>query len=245
MVKKSIELFTELTEDDEKYKKFYESFSKSIKLGIHEDGANRAKLSKLLRYHTTKSGDEITSLDDYVGRMKENQPGIYYVTGESRKSVESSPFLEKLKKKGYEVIFMTDPMDEYCVQQMKEFEGKKLICTTKEGLKIDETEDEKKELEDAKKSNEKLCKLIKEVLENNIEKVVVSNRLSDSPCVFVTGEYGWSANMERIMKAQALRSSQSGFMASKKLWKLIRRTQLYLLLERRLIQIVLIRRLKT
>ena len=111
---------------------------------------------------------------------------------------------------------MTDPMDEYCVQQMKEFEGKKLICTTKEGLKIDETEDEKKELEDAKKSNEKLCKLIKEVLENNIEKVVVSNRLSDSPCVFVTGEYGWSANMERIMKAQALRSSQSGFMASKK-----------------------------
>jgi len=216
LVKKSIELFTELTEDDEKYKKFYESFSKSIKLGIHEDGANRAKLSKLLRYHTTKSGDEITSLDDYVGRMKENQPGIYYVTGESRKSVESSPFLEKLKKKGYEVIFMTDPMDEYCVQQMKEFEGKKLICTTKEGLKIDETEDEKKELEDAKKSNEKLCKLIKEVLENNIEKVVVSNRLSDSPCVFVTGEYGWSANMERIMKAQALRSSQSGFMASKK-----------------------------
>ena len=215
LVKKSIELFTELTEDDEKYKKFYESFSKSIKLGIHEDGANRAKLSKLLRYHTTKSGDEITSLDDYVGRMKENQPGIYYVTGESRKSVESSPFLEKLKKKGYEVIFMTDPMDEYCVQQMKEFEGKKLICTTKEGLKIDETEDEKKELEDAKKSNEKLCKLIKEVLENNIEKVVVSNRLSDSPCVFVTGEYGWSANMERIMKAQALRSSQSGFMASK------------------------------
>ena len=177
--------------------------------------------------------------------MKENQPGIYYVTGESRKSVESSPFLEKLKKKGYEVIFMTDPMDEYCVQQMKEFEGKKLICTTKEGLKIDETEDEKKELEDAKKSNEKLCKLIKEVLENNIEKVVVSNRLSDSPCVFVTGEYGWSANMERIMKAQALRSSQSGFMASKKLWKLIHRTQLYLLLERRLIQIVLIRRLKT
>jgi len=216
LVKKSIELFTELTEDDEKYKKFYESFSKSIKLGIHEDGANRAKLSKLLRYHTTKSGDEITSLDDYVGRMKENQPGIYYVTGESRKSVESSPFLEKLKKKGYEVIFMTDPMDEYCVQQMKEFEGKKLICTTKEGLKIDETEDEKKELEDAKKSNEKLCKLIKEVLENNIEKVVVSNRLSDSPCVFVTGEYGWSANMERIMKAQALRSSQSGVMASKK-----------------------------
>jgi len=216
LVKKSIELFTELTEDDEKYKKFYESFNKSIKLGIHEDGANRAKLSKLLRYHTTKSGDEITSLDDYVGRMKENQPGIYYVTGESRKSVESSPFLEKLKKKGYEVIFMTDPMDEYCVQQMKEFEGKKLICTTKEGLKIDETEDEKKELEDAKKSNEKLCKLIKEVLENNIEKVVVSNRLSDSPCVFVTGEYGWSANMERIMKAQALRSSQSGVMASKK-----------------------------
>jgi len=217
LIKKSIEMFNELAEDDEKYKKFYESFGKSIKLGVHEDSVNRDKLSKLLRYHTTTSGDELSSLEDYVGRMKENQPGIYYVTGESRKSVESSPFLEKLKKKGYEVVFMTDPMDEYCMQQMKEFGGKTLISTTKEGLKIDETEDEKKELEDAKKSNEILCKLIKEVLDKKIEKVVVSNRLSDSPCVFVTGEYGWSANMERIMKAQALRSSsQNGMMGSKK-----------------------------
>ena len=217
LIKKSIEMFNELAEDEEKYKKFYESFGKSIKLGIHEDSVNRDKLSKLLRYHTTTSGDELSSLEDYVGRMKENQPGIYYVTGESRKSVESSPFLEKLKKKGYEVVFMTDPMDEYCIQQMKEFDGKTLICTTKEGLKIDETEDEKKELEDAKKSNETLCKVIKEVLDKKIEKVVVSNRLSDSPCVFVTGEYGWSANMERIMNAQALRSSsQNGMMGSKK-----------------------------
>uniref|UniRef100_A0A6C0L279 Histidine kinase/HSP90-like ATPase domain-containing protein n=1 Tax=viral metagenome TaxID=1070528 RepID=A0A6C0L279_9ZZZZ len=217
LIKKSLELIAEIAEDDEKYKKFYESFSKNIKLGVHEDSTNRSKIAKLLRYNTTKSGDVNTSLDDYVGRMAENQPGIYYITGESKKSMESSPFIEKLKKKDYEVIYMTDPMDEYCVQQLKEFEGKKLINVTKEGLKLDDSEEEKKELEEFTKSNEKLCKLVKEVLGDNIEKVVVSNRLSESPCILVTGEYGWTANMERIMKAQALQgNNHNSYMSSKK-----------------------------
>merc|ERR1711939_894718 len=217
LVKKSIEMMTEISEDDDKYKKFYESFSKNIKLGVHEDSTNRAKLAKLLRYHSTKSGDDMTSLEDYVGRMDEKQEGIYYVSGESKKSVEKSPFIEKLKKKGIEVLYMVDPIDEYAVQQLKEFDGKKLICATKEGLKMTESDEEKKKFEEAKAKTEGLCKLIKEVLDNKVEKVVVSNRLEKSPCCLVTGEYGWTARMEQIMKAQALRdSTQSSYMASKK-----------------------------
>ncbi len=183
IVKKCLEMFNEIQENQEDYKKFYEQFSKNLKLGIHEDATNRMKLCELLRFNTSKSGED----------------------------------LEALKKKGIEVLYLVDPIDEYMVQQVKDYDGKKLKSCTKEGLELEETEEEKKEKENEKAKFETLCKLMKDVLGDKVEKVIVSNRIDESPCILVTGEYGWTANMERIMKAQALRdSSMTSYMVSKK-----------------------------
>lgn len=216
LVKKCMELIDEVAEDKDNFKKFYEQFGKNLKLGIHEDSTNRKKLSDFLRY-STSAGDEPTSLKEYVSRMKENQTQIYYITGESKDVVAASAFVERVKSRGFEVLYMCDPIDEYCVQQLKEYDGKKLVSVTKEGLELPETEEEKKKFEEDKVAYENLCKVIKDILEKKVEKVGVSNRLVSSPCCIVTSEYGWSANMERIMKAQALRdSSTMGYMAAKK-----------------------------
>nr|XP_054604428.1 heat shock protein HSP 90-alpha 1 isoform X2 [Nothobranchius furzeri] len=170
LVKKCLELFTELSEDKDNYKKFYEQFSKNMKLGIHEDSQNRKKLSELLRYYTSASGDEMVSLKDYVSRMKDNQKHIYYITGETKDQVANSAFVERLRKSGLEVIYMIEPIDEYCVQQLKEYDGKNLISVTKEGLELPEDDEEKKKQEELKTKFENLCKIMKDILDKKIEK---------------------------------------------------------------------------
>ena len=174
-------------------------------MGIHEDANNRQKMAEFLRYHTSKTGDEMISLKDYVGRMKEGQKDIFIITGESKAACAASPFVETLKKRDYEVIYMVVPIDEYVLQQLKDFDGHKLRNASKEGLEFDQTEEEKKKAEEQKASFEGLCTLCKEVVGDKLEKVQISQRLNESPCALVTSEYGWSANMERIMKSQALR----------------------------------------
>ncbi|EDV50737.1 heat shock protein 83 [Drosophila erecta] len=217
LVKKTMELIEELTEDKENYKKFYDQFSKNLKLGVHEDSNNRAKLADFLRFHTSASGDDFCSLSDYVSRMKENQKHVYFITGESKDQVSNSAFVERVKARGFEVVYMTEPIDEYVIQHLKEYKGKQLVSVTKEGLELPEDESEKKKREEDKAKFESLCKLMKSILDNKVEKVVVSNRLVDSPCCIVTSQFGWSANMERIMKAQALRDTATmGYMAGKK-----------------------------
>jgi len=184
ITKKCLEMIAEVAENSEDWKKFYEQFSKNLKLGIHEDQTNREKLSNFLRYNTSKSGEDQISLKEYVARMKEGQKDIFFITGESLAAVTASPFIEGLKRKGLEVLYLIDPIDEYVIQQLKDFEEKKLKNCSKEGLDI-EDEDDKKKLEEQKAAFEGLCTLVKEVLGDKIEKVLVGSRMQESPCVLV------------------------------------------------------------
>uniref|UniRef100_A0A2K5MRZ3 Uncharacterized protein n=1 Tax=Cercocebus atys TaxID=9531 RepID=A0A2K5MRZ3_CERAT len=215
-VKKCLELFTELADDKESYKKFNEQLSKNIKLGIHGDSQNQKKFSELLRYYTSASGDEMVSLQDYYTRMKENQNHIYHTTGETKDHIANSAFVECLCKHGLEVIYMIKTNDEYCVQQLKEFEGKTLVSVTKEEKETEEVKNKQTNKQKHTKF-ENLCTIGKDILEKRVEKVVVSKLLVTSPCCIVTSTYDWTANMERIMKAQTLRdNSTMGYMATKK-----------------------------
>ena len=213
VVKKSIELFNELAEDKDKYKKFYDSYSKMIKYGVHEDKRHSKSLLKLLRFYSAEHPDEYISLDDYVENMKEGQDSIYFISGVSKNSIESSPFIEGIREKGYDVLYFLDPIDEYLVQSVKEYESKNLVDVSKEGIEFNEEELKKK-----KEENEDLLKFMKETLGDRVTEVRVSDRLKDTPCVLVTSKQGYSANMERLLKAQALRNSQMDmYMAPKKI----------------------------
>merc|ERR1719460_3498415 len=194
LVKKSLEMFNEIAENEENYKKFYEQFSKNLKLGVHEDSTNRKKLAELLRYPSTKSGADMTSLKEYINRMKDKQEVIYYITGENKTTLQNSPFLETLKKRDLEVLFMCDAIDEHAIQQLKEYEGKKMMDVSKEGLDLSLNEDEKKKTEEEKKTFEALCKKMKEILGESVEEVIVGERMVNSPASLITTEYGWSAN---------------------------------------------------
>lgn len=220
IIKKSIELFSEIMEDDSKREDFWENYSRNIKLGVYEESTQREKLAGLLRYRTNKSG-ELQSLSNYIENMEENQSDIYYITGESYDSVVNSSFVDGMTSKGFEVLFMTEPIDEYVMQQLKQYDGKNLVSITQEGFSLPESDSEKERFEALRQEYVETCTRIKEILGERVEKVVISNRLYKTPCCVTTGQFGWSANMERIMKAQALRdTNQMNYMMGKKTFEI-------------------------
>ncbi|KAF8377815.1 hypothetical protein HHK36_031200 [Tetracentron sinense] len=212
--KKDVEEDSDNDEKKGQYTKFWNEFGKSVKLGIIEDATNRNRLAKLLRFESTKSGGKLASLDQYISRMKPGQKDIFYITGSSKEQLENSPFLERLTKKNYEVIFFTDPVDEYLMQYLMDYEDKKFQNVSKEGLKLGKDSKDK----DLKESFKELTKWWKGALASeNVDEVKISNRLDNSPCVVVTSKYGWSANMERIMQSQTLSdASKQAYMRGKR-----------------------------
>jgi len=211
----------EKAEDNEDYLKFWKEFAKAIKLGLYEDSSNRTKLAKLLRFQSSKTGDNWTSLEKYISRMKKNQKNIYYISGETKEQVERSPFLERLRKKDLEVLYYVDPIDEYAMPQLTEFKGFQFMGANKENLKFDDDDEEEKKLKKLQEMHKPLTDWLKETLGSKIEKAVVTNRLLETPAVIVSSQYGWSTNMERIMKAQTMGSNdKSQSMTSQKTFEI-------------------------
>jgi len=207
--------------EESKYTKFWKAFGKYIKMGLIEDAANRTRLAKLLRYATSKSGEKEVSLEDYVANMKEDQKNIYYISGEDKESLLKSPSAEKLLSKDIEIIFMTDSVDEYTVQHLTEFEGKRLINASREGLKLDEGEKDKKREEKYKELFKPLLDFAKDTLGKKVEKVSISKHLVQSPVVVLSADYGWTAQMEKVMKSQAFADqSKFEFMKSKRMFEI-------------------------
>jgi len=224
LVRKAIAMFQQLAdeEDNTKYLDFWKNFGTNVKLGVVEDPNNRTRLSKLLMFHSSKT-KELTTFDKYVERMKKGQQQIYYLAGESKESIENSPLIEKLIKRGYEVLYMVDPIDEYCLGNLGEkFDGKyKVTNVAREQLKLDDEDVDQEKEKEIEKDYEPLLKFLKKNLSKRIEKAIISKRLAGSPSALVSGSYGWTPNMERIIKAQALgdagRLSQTPMMQPKKI----------------------------
>merc|ERR1719158_2711907 len=211
----------ETAEDNENYLNFWKEFNKAIKLGLYEDSSNRTKLAKLLRFQTSKTGDNYTSLEKYISRMAKGQKNIYYISAETKEQAEKSPYLERFKKKGIEVLYYTDPIDEYAMPQLTEFKGFQFMGANKENLKFDDDEAEEKKLKKLTEMHKKLTDWMKETLGSKVEKAVVSNRLLETPAIIVSSQYGWSTNMERIMKAQTMGSQdRSSSMVSQKTFEI-------------------------
>ncbi|XP_067091022.1 endoplasmin-like [Osmerus mordax] len=208
LVRKTLDMIKKIAEEQYN-EKFWKEFGTNIKLGVIEDHSNRTRLAKLLRFQTSSSDTVLASLEQYVERMKDKQDKIYFMAGTSRKEAESSPFVERLLKKGYEVIYLTEPVDEYCVQALPEFDGKRFQNVAKEGIKFNESDKAKENRETMEKEFEPLTTWMKEnALKDQIEKAILSQRLTNSPCALVASQYGWSGNMERIMKAQAYQTGK-------------------------------------
>merc|ERR1711871_992590 len=223
------------TEEND-YLKFWEAFGKNIKLGLIEDSSNRTKLSKLLRFKSSfDNGEKWHSLEEYVARMKENQANIYYISGSSMEAVKDSPFMEKMRSKILEVIFLVDPIDEYAIQNLTEFDGKKLQSITKENLKFGDEEDVDKKRDELYTQNFKsLTDWMKNVYGDKVEKITVSNRVVDTPCLLVTSQYGYSANMERIMQSQAFADNKrTSYLVSKKTMEINPRHPIIIELKKR------------
>merc|ERR1711871_442786 len=211
----------EEAEDNENYLNFWKEFQKAIKLGLYEDSSNRTKLAKLLRFQTSKTGDNWTSLEKYISRMKKGQKNIYYISAESKEAAEKSPYLERFRKKDIEVLYYTDPIDEYAMPQLTEFKGFQFMGANKENLKFDDDEAEEKKLKKLQETHKKLTDWLKETLGSKVEKAVVSSRLLETPAIIVSSQYGWSTNMERIMKAQTMgNQDRSPSMVSQKTFEI-------------------------